>query len=357
MSDRQPQAHVQPPATFTLEQYLRERLPLAAVWGLCLAAVFGAAIVLGVTPWGAALLCLLPTTACCMSLAWDYTRKRAYYRNLSQAVKQLEKARHLSAFVEDPGFLEGHLSWEACETLAYLSGRELGQAAEDAAAYRNYVETWIHEVKTPIAACRLILGRMRGPDATALRQELESIERYVEQALYYARSKNLSADYAVHELSLAEVAKEACKRNQNLLIASDATPIIDIPPDCTVFSDESWLIFILGQLLSNSAKYGARTIRISSREQREGPSGSILLEVADDGMGIPAEDMPNIFNQGFVGANGRDGGSATGMGLYLCAQLCQAMGVGIDAFSEEGKGTRIVLSLPMNREYLDLTSA
>ena len=74
-------------------------------------------------------------------------------------------------------------------------------------------------------------------------------------------------------------------------------------------------------------------------------------------MGIPAEDMPNIFNQGFVGANGRDGGSATGMGLYLCAQLCQAMGVGIDAFSEEGKGTRIVLSLPMNREYLDLTSA
>lgn len=343
--------------SFTLESYLREHLPMASLWALILASIFGAALVLGVTPWGAALLCLLAATACCITLAWDFARKRAYYRDLAQAIDQLEKVRHLSAFVVEPAFLEGRLSWEACEALAYLSGCELGQAAEDAAAYRSYVETCIHEIKTPIAACRLILGRMRGPDATALRQELESIERFVEQALYFARSKNLSTDYAVHELSLAEVAKEACKRNQNLLIASGATPAIDIPPDLTVFSDESWLIFILGQLLSNAAKYGAKTIRISTRAQGEGPSGSILLEVADDGVGIPEEDMPSIFNQGFVGTNGRDEGSATGMGLYLCAQLCQTMGVGIDAFSEEGRGTRIVLTLPVNRGYLDLTQA
>ena len=348
--------NLEQPETFTLERYLRERLPLAVIWALCLAAIFGAALILGVTAWGSALLCVLVAIACCICLAWDYTRKRLYYCKLAQAIEQLEKVRHLSAFVDEPGFLEGRLSWEACEMLAYLSGRELGQANEEAISYQNYIETWIHEIKTPIAASRLILGRLRGPDATALRQELESIERYVEQALYYARSRNLSTDYAVRELELTEVVKEACKRNQNLLIASGATPVITIPPDQRVLSDESWLIFILGQLLSNAAKYGAKTIRISSSEQGEGSSGSIQLEVADDGAGIPESDMPSVFNRGFVGVNGRAEGSATGMGLYLCAQLCNAMGVGIDAYSEEGAGTRIVLTLSQNREYLNLTS-
>jgi len=343
-------------ASFTLGEYLRDRWPLAVVWAVCLAAVFAAAQVLGVTPWGAFMLCLVVLTACCISLAWDFARKRAYYAQLRQAVDQLEKARHLSGFVDEPRFLEGKLSWDACEDLAYLSGRELAQVTRAFDEYERYVETWIHEIKTPIAASRLVLGRLRGPEATALRQELESIERHVEQALYYARSQNLSADYAVKELSLAEVAREACKRNQNLLIAAGVAPEIAVGEEHRAFSDESWLVFIVGQLLSNAAKYGAKTIRISSRAQGEGASGCVLLEVADDGAGIPEADMPSIFEQGFVGANGRAEGSATGMGLYLCAQLCSAMGVGIDAYSEEGEGTRIVLALPVNRRYYESAS-
>ena len=341
--------------TFTPARYLRERLPMAGVWLLCVVVVFGVALVLGVTPWGATLLCLLVTMSCCVALSWDYLRKRDYYDGLAEVIRQLESVRHLSAFVDEPHFLEGRLSWEACETLAYLAGRELNQAELAADAYERYIETWIHEVKTPIAASRLILGRLRGPEATALRQELESIERYVEQALYYARIQSLSSDYTIRELSLAEVVREACKRNQNLLIASGVSLQIDVPPEHHVFSDKSWLIFMLGQLLSNAAKYGAKTVRITSRTQGEGTSGSILLEVADDGEGIPENDMPRIFDQGFVGENGRAEGSATGMGLFLCARLCEAMGMGIEAFSEVGRGTRIVLTLSHNRERLDLT--
>ena len=343
--------------TFSLGRYLQERLPLAALWAVCAAAVFGASLVLGMTPWGATLLCLMVLAIWCVSLTWDFLRKRSYYEGLSRVVDQLEQVRHLRAFVDAPRFLEGRLSWEACETLAYLSGRELAQAARTSEAYERYVETWIHEIKTPIAASRLVLARLRGPEATALRQELESIERYVEQALYYARSQNLSTDYAIRELALDEVVREACKRNQNLLIASGATPQIDVSPAHRVFSDRSWIIFMLGQLLSNAAKYGATIIRFSSSLEGEGPSGRVVLEVADDGAGIPEADMDRIFEQGFVGANGRAEGSATGMGLYLCARLCEAMGVGIEAFSEEGRGTRVVLALPINRELLDLTQA
>lgn len=341
--------------SFTARGYIKDRLPLLAVWLPCALLVFCAALVLGVTPWGAAVLAGLVVIALAFALTWDFVRKRAYYAGLRKAIEQLDHARHLSAFVAEPRFLEGRLSWEACDTLVYLAGRDLARATEAAEDYERYIETWIHEIKAPIATSRLILGRLRGPEATALRQELESIERHVEQALYYARSQAISTDYAIRELALLDAAREACKRNQNLLIAAGVTPDLAIDPGLHVFTDRSWLIFMLGQLLQNSAKYGARTIRLSAREAGTGSSGLVELEVADDGEGIPEGDMPKVFDRGFVGENGRAEGSATGMGLYLCARLCEEMDVTLDAYSEKGRGTRVVLGFPANADALNLT--
>lgn len=341
--------------SFTARGYMKDRLPLLAVWLPCALLVFCTALVLGVTPWGAAVLAGLVVIALAFALTWDFVRKRAYYGGLRKAIEQLDHARHLSAFVAEPRFLEGRLSWEACDTLVYLAGRDLARATDAAEDYERYIETWIHDIKAPIAASRLILGRLRGPEATALRQELESIERRVEQALYYARSQAISTDYAIRELALLDAAREACKRNQNLLIAAGVTPDLAIDPGLHVFTDRSWLIFMLGQLLQNSAKYGARTIRLSARETGTGSSGLVELEVADDGEGIPEGDMPKVFDRGFVGENGRAEGSATGMGLYLCARLCEEMGVSLDAYSEKGRGTRVVLGFPANADALNLT--
>lgn len=341
--------------SFTARGYIKDRLPLLAVWLPCALLVFCVALVLGVTPWGAAVLAGLVVIALAFTLTWDFVRKRAYYAGLRKAIEQLDHARHLSAFVAEPRFLEGRLSWEACDTLVYLAGRDLARASDAAEDYERYIETWIHEIKAPIAASRLILGRLRGPEATALRQELESIERHVEQALYYARSQAISTDYAIRELALLDAAREACKRNQNLLIAAGVTPDLAIDPGLHVFTDRSWLIFMLGQLLQNSAKYGARAIRLSARETGTGSSGLVELEVADDGEGIPEGDMPKVFDRGFVGENGRAEGSATGMGLYLCARLCEEMGVSLDAYSEKGRGTRVVLGFPANADALNLT--
>ena len=341
--------------SFTVRGYLKDRLPLLAVWLPCVLLVFGAALVLGATPWGAAVLAGLVVIALAIALTWDFARKRAYYAGLHEAIEQLDHARLLSAFVAEPRFLEGRLSWEACDTLVYLAGKDLARAADAADDYERYIETWIHEIKAPIAASRLILGRLRGPEATALRQELESIERHVEQALYYARSQALSTDYSIREIALLDAAKEACKRNQNLLIAAGVTPELAIDPGLHVFTDRSWLIFMLGQLLQNAAKYGANTIRIGAREKGAGTSGAVELEVADDGEGIPEADMPKVFDRGFVGENGRAEGSATGMGLYLCARLCEEMGVSLDAYSEQRRGTRVVLGFPTNADTLNLT--
>lgn len=334
---------------FSLAGYLRDKAPAAAVLVACLAVVSGMLTILAVTPSGILMVNLVLLLGIVACVWWDFHRKAQYYADLAKVRDELEHVRHLSAFLEQPRFLEGTLTWEAFEALAKCSGDELAQTFDDATAYRRYVETWIHEVKTPIAASRLILARMRGPEATALRQELELIERYVEQSLYFSRSENLSKDYVIKEVALAEVVSEACKRNQNLLIASGAMPSISIASEQTALADASWLTFVLGQLLANSAKYGAKSVAVTAHEEGEGSSRCVKLEVADDGVGIPAEDMPHVFDRGFVGVNGREEGSATGMGLYLCAKLCASMGLGIEAFSEVGNGTRIVITLPLDR--------
>ncbi|MDU3173261.1 ATP-binding protein [Eggerthella sp.] len=81
-----------------------------------------------------------------------------------------------------------------------------------------------------------------------------------------------------------------------------------------------------------------------------------VLEVADDGWGVPAGDVPRVFERAFTGENGRRAGSSTGMGLYLVAELCAKMGLAVALASEEGKGTRVLLAFPHDRRKLDLLS-
>ena len=122
-----------------------------------------------------------------------------------------------------------------------------------------------------------------------------------------------------------------------------------------MFADASWLSFVLGQVVVNAAKYGATAVRFTAREEGTGTSAArTVLEIADNGRGIPAADVPRVFDRGFTGENGRDQGSATGMGLYLVATLCEKMGLGVGLASEEGTGTRVMLAFPHDRRRRDV---
>lgn len=317
--------------------------------------VGGVLKVLGVSFDG---IILIESTILCgafLILILEYTRRRSFYRKLEELVDNLDQRYYAATLLDEPLFLEGICSYQALRVLGKAACDDLAAYRAQSQSYREYVELWIHEVKTPIAAAELMCANLTGEDASKLKNELSRIEEYVEQALYYARSTSLAHDYAIREVALAEVVRKTCRRYARLLIENKVQPHIILNDNLMVFTDSKWLIFILGQIVSNAAKYKATTLYFSVKEEKhKTAAGSTVLEIADNGCGIAPCDVPRVFDQGFTGINGRMCGSSTGMGLYLVASMCEQMGLGITLASEQGVGTRVMIAFPHDRRLSSL---
>ena len=276
-------------------------------------------------------------------LILQYARRASFWHQVEEATTNLEQGAHVVDLVDPPSFLEGRLAYEAALAIVQADNQEITENAE-------YIELWVHEVKTPLSAAKLITKRMSGPDALALRRELERMDDLISQSLFAARTESLVADYLIREVNLADIAKEVCKSHMHYLTSLGVALDFQIDPDTTVFADKMWLEFIITQIVVNAAKYEAHTISfIAFEAQQESSTSSTVLEIKDDGCGIPAEDVPRVFDRGFTGAVGRAHGSATGMGLYLVARMCARMGLSIMLASEEGVGTRVQIAFPHDR--------
>ena len=340
--------------SFRLSAYLLDLAPHIASAVLC-ALALGAFLKATGTPLAnlaiPGVAALVTGTA---MVAFGYLRRRAYYRELAEALESLERSWHLPSLVAEPEFLDGRLSWELALALSRYAADEVAEAEEGVRAYRDYVEAWIHEIKTPIAAAMLVLDRMHGEDTRTLKLELEKIAANAEQALYFARSSNLNADYAIAETSLAEVCRAVCRSNAHFLIERGVMPSIEVDEELTVLADASWLSFVVTQATVNAAKYGATTVVFSATASAEGADGATVLSIRDDGPGIGPADLPKVTERGYVGDNGRAAGSATGMGLYLARTLCERMGLGFAVSSEPGRGTSVDIAFPHDRRRLAL---
>ena len=177
-----------------------------------------------------------------------------------------------------------------------------------------------------------------------LMAEQENVNRFTEQALYFARSEHTEKDYSVREICLSDVVHEAIADNKYLLRQNHVTIAVE-DMDHVVYTDDKWVRFILDQLISNAVKYRTDQPVLHFFTWKE--NDRVLLSVEDNGIGIPAGDLPRIFEKGFTGENGRRIHSSTGIGLYLCRRLCDKLGIGISA-SSRGQGTTISLSFPIN---------
>lgn len=224
---------------------------------------------------------------------------------------------------------ELHRQKREFESQAYVEKKELV----------DYFTLWTHQIKTPISAMGLILqnrGAFARDEDRELAIELFNVEEYVNTAMSYIRLKDISSDLAFDEVPLDDLIRKLLKKYARLFIGRKIR--IDFQEtDYTVVTDEKWLFIVLGQILTNSLKYtpegGTITIRMEGDR----------LMIEDKGIGIPAEDVPRLFEKGFTGGNGRQFSKSTGQGLYLCKTIMDKLSHGIYITSIEGEGTTVIL--------------
>lgn len=343
-------------ARFTAGTFLRDKIAVVAIALLVIAFITFLLVILGVTI--DAIVLIDSTLAACVVLALvlEYRRRASFWKDVETAIEALDRTRYIGDLVDEPSFSEGRLALDAMLALTQLNKDELGELRTQNHDRAQYTELWVHEVKTPLAAAKLVLDRMHGPDVAKLKIELERIEGLVEQALFAARSDTLVNDYLIREVRLADAVGEACKSNMCYLASCGVTLNMQVDPQVTVMADRTWLAFILNQLITNAAKYDASTITFTTYEEgNEGPHACTVLELRDDGCGIPAADVPRVFDRGFTGEMGRAHGSATGMGLFLVARMCAQMGLDVLLASEESIGTRVQIKFPHDRRRMRLS--
>lgn len=207
--------------------------------------------------------------------------------------------------------------------------------------YREYVESFVHEIKTPITAANLICRHTDADTRRKLMQELSQIEAQIERVLFYARAEHPEKDFIISQHSLLDLVEQAISQHRTLLIQSGVrVEIGDL--EQIVFTDSKWTVFILGQLLQNSARYkSTHPVIILSANQLK---GQIELTVKDNGIGIPSHELSRVFERGFTGSNGRALGGSTGIGLYLCKKISSLLEIDLQIASTKDVGTSVTLT-------------
>lgn len=292
----------------------------------------------------------------------QYLRASRFLRSLEGIAHNKDGVLAAHAVVdllERPVFYEGELSYKALRKIALESQHQTADAQAQMNEYRDYIETWVHEIKTPLAAARLMLQNEPTTNARSLQAELSRTEELAEQALYLARSTSVEKDYVIRQTSLTNLINTAIKSRAHTLIAAGMhVDISDVAEqDLQVVCDSKWLVFILGQLIDNAVRYRvdsrqcgayqAPTLRFLARVQNVHTAHErIDVHVWDNGCGIAPEDLNRVFDRGFTGQNGRTHARSTGIGLYLVAQLCHKMGQTVTATSLQGEWTDICIGLP-----------
>ena len=206
----------------------------------------------------------------------------------------------------------------------------------------EYYTMWVHQIKTPIAALKLLLEEKNenGIECREEQQELFRIEQYVEMALQYMRLGSESTDFVFRSLKLDDIIREVVRKYARTFIRKKISLNYE-GVDRTVLTDEKWLSFVIEQLLSNALKYTQKgSISIYMEDNR--------LVIADTGIGIRAEDLPRVCEMGYTGYNGHADKRSTGIGLYLCNRTLNKLGHGFSITSEEGCGTRVEICFEEN---------
>lgn len=287
-----------------------------------------------------------------ISIIIEYFKRKKFYNNLLNMLEELDEKYLITEIIKTPNFLEGQIFKNSLEQIDKSMLENVNKYKYMTEDYKEYIELWIHEIKIPIATSKMVIENNKNAITKSIDEELDKVENYIEQALFYARSNTVEKDYYIRKVVLKEIVNESIKKNKSSLIQEKIS--IDIHDlDIEVNTDNKWIVFILNQIIQNSIKYRKKensVIEIYANQGKE----NVILYIKDNGIGIKQGEITRVFEKGFTGTNGRlSNKKSTGIGLYLCKKLCNKLGIGIELNSVQNEGTEVMLIFPQS-SYIEL---
>ena len=282
-----------------------------------------------------------------ISIIIEYFKRKKFYDNLLKILEELDEKYLITEIINTPDFLEGKILKNTIETIDKSMLENVNKYKYMTEDYKEYIELWIHEIKIPIATSKMVIENNKNAITKSIDEELDKVENYIEQALFYARSNTVEKDYYIRKVVLKEIVNESIKKNKSSLIQEKIS--IDIHDlEIEVNTDNKWIVFILNQIIQNSIKYRKKensVIEIYANQGKE----NVILYIKDNGIGIKQGEITRVFEKGFTGTNGRlSNKKSTGIGLYLCKKLCNKLGIGIELNSVQNEGTEVRLVFPQS---------
>lgn len=280
---------------------------------------------------------------CMVLLGFDYRRFRLKHTELLKLQESI-KVSHLDE-IKASGCIEKDYQ-QLIELLRQQLTECIQEADEKRSNQMEYLTMWTHQIKTPVAALRLVVSGMeKSSDKIAIEQEIFRVEEYIGMVLQYLRIDTMNSDLLLKRYDLYDIVKQSVKKYSLMFIRKHLSLEFE-PFSCEVVTDAKWLEFIIEQILSNALKYtNEGRIRITCDKHK-------VLIIEDTGIGIRKEDIKRVFERGYTGYNGRLDKKSTGIGMYLCKRILDRLGNRIEIESEPGVGTKVYVDL---KEYQIIT--
>lgn len=276
----------------------------------------------------------------------EYYKKKEYYSEIKARVNELEEKYLITELLPKGDFLDAKINKDNILEIGKSMLENVNKYKYLQEDYKEYIELWIHEIKIPIATSKMIVENNKSEVTKSIDEELDKIENYIEQALYYARSNTVEKDYIIKKNNLKDIVSSTILKNKTTLIQNNVKIEMENLEE-EVYTDSKWCVFILSQIIQNAIKYSKeqnKEIKLYAENKKE----NVILYIKDNGIGIDKAEIGRVFEKGFTGTNGRQEKKSTGIGLYLCKKLCDKLCIGLEIASEKEIGTEVKLIFPKN---------
>ncbi|MGX0379785.1 sensor histidine kinase [Staphylococcus auricularis] len=210
--------------------------------------------------------------------------------------------------------------------------------------YKNEIEayflTWVHQIKTPITASKLLLEQNHEDTVNRVRQEILQIDNYTNLALSYLKLINQQTDMVLMKVWIDDLIRTLIKKYSIQFIQNHTKVHYEKVTD-EVLTDAKWASIMIEQILNNALKYArGKDIWIDFDSQQN------QLKIADNGIGISQADKPKIFDRGYSGYNGRLNDKSSGIGLFIVKQIANRLQHKVEVESELNEGATFTITFP-----------